>query len=133
MTKIAAVIEKSTDGGYGIYTPGYDGLFGYGFTEHEAKESLQEALESQLEFYEEQHINVPERFVNIEFEYKYDFSAFFKSFPFINVSEFARTIGINPSLMRKYKERLAFASDKQKDIIQKGLNDILNKMSTVQF
>ena len=62
-----------------------------------------------------------------------DISAFFKAFPFINTSAFARAIGINPSLMRKYKERIAFAGDKQKAIIQEGLNAIVKKLSTVQF
>jgi predicted RNase H-like HicB family nuclease len=133
MAKVTVIIEKSTDGGYGIYVPNADGLFGYGLTEEEAKEALQDAVDSQVEYYMEQGIEVPAMLTNLEFEYKYDFSAFFQSFPFINVSEFARTIGINPSLMRRYKERLAFASEKQKAIIQTKFNEIINKMSTVQF
>jgi hypothetical protein len=36
-------------------------------------------------------------------------------------------------LMRKYKERIAFAGEKQKAIIQQRFNEIINKMSTVQF
>ncbi|WP_216655771.1 hypothetical protein [Xylanibacter muris] len=34
---------------------------------------------------------------------------FFLAFPFINASEFAKSIGINPSLMRKYKNGLVKA------------------------
>ncbi|KAA6342317.1 hypothetical protein EZS27_009936 [termite gut metagenome] len=60
-------------------------------------------------------------------------SGFFLSFPFINASKFAKTIGINPSLMRKYKEKHAFAGEKQKALIQQKFNDIINKMSRVQF
>ena len=37
MGKIIAIIEKSEDGGYGIYAPDFKGLFGYGETEEEAK------------------------------------------------------------------------------------------------
>lgn len=134
MGKIIAIIEKSEDGGYGIYAPDFKGLFGYGETEEEAKESLCDAIESQIEYYEENGKDVPEALQgNTEFEYHYDISAFFKAFPFINTSAFARAIGINPSLMRKYKERIAFAGDKQKAIIQEGLNDIVKKLSTVQF
>ena len=120
--------------GYGIYAPDFKGLFGYGETEEEAKESLCDAIESQIEYYEENGKDVPEALQgNTEFEYHYDISAFFKAFPFINTSAFARAIGINPSLMRKYKERIAFAGDKQKAIIQVGLNAIVKKLSTVQF
>ena len=133
MGKIIAIIEKSEDGGYGIYAPDFKGLFGYGEKE-EAKESLCDAIESQIEYYEENGKDVPEALQgNTEFEYHYDISAFFKAFPFINTSAFARAIGINPSLMRKYKERIAFAGDKQKAIIQEGLNAIVKKLSTVQF
>jgi hypothetical protein len=32
-----------------------------------------------------------------------------------------------------YKEGLAFASEKQKEIIRNGLNDISKKISTIQF
>ena len=129
MGKIIAIIEKSEDGGYGIHTPSVNGLFGYGLTEDEAKESLQEALDSQLEYFDETGKEIPEPLTGeITFEYKYDLSAFFKSFPFINVSAFAKEVGINPSLMRKYKERLAFAGD-----IQNRFNDIIKKLSTVQF
>lgn len=134
MGKIIAIIEKSEDGGYGIYVPDLKGLFGYGETEEEAKESLGDALESQLEYYEETGNEIPEALKgDIEFEYHYDISAFFKAFPFINTSAFARSIGINPSLMRKYKERIAFAGEKQKAVIQEGLNNIIKKLSTVQF
>jgi predicted RNase H-like HicB family nuclease len=131
--KIIAVIEKSKEGGYGIYAPSVVGLFGYGLTEQEAKESLKDALESIVEEYEERGEPIPEVLNNSEFEYRYDLSAFFKLFPFLNVSEFANTIGVNPSLMRRYKEKHAFAGEKQKALIQQRFNEIINKMSTVQF
>ena len=41
--------------------------------------------------------------------------------------------GINTSLMRKYKEGLAFASEKQKALIQEKFNEIKQKMNLVQF
>lgn len=134
MGRVIAIIEKSEDGGFGIYAPDLKGLFGYGETEEEAKKSLCDAIESQVEYYEENGKEIPEALQGeMQFEYHYDISAFFKAFPFINTSAFARAIGINPSLMRKYKERIAFAGDKQKAIIQDGLNAIIKKLSTVQF
>jgi predicted RNase H-like HicB family nuclease len=126
------VIEKSKEG-YGIYAPSVAGLFGYGLTEQEAKESLNDALESILEEYEERGEPAPEALNNPKFEYRYDLSAFFQLFPFLNVSGFANAVGVNPSLMRRYKAKHAFAGEKQKAIIQQKLNEIINKMSTVQF
>ena len=49
------------------------------------------------------------------------------------MSKFAEEIGINASLMRKYKEGLAFASEKQKALIQGKFNEIKQKMNLVQF
>ena len=134
--KITAIIEKASDGGYGIYCPDLDGaaLYGYGLTETEAKENLQENLEAILEHYEEENLPVPDMLQGkIKFEYKYDFSAFFKSYPVFNVSELATILGINSSLMRKYKNRLAFASDTQKKKIEYGIHSLSRKLSTVQF
>ena len=39
MKTIVVIIEKSKDGGYGIYAPAVPGLVGYGLTESEANES----------------------------------------------------------------------------------------------
>jgi CRISPR/Cas system-associated protein Cas5 (RAMP superfamily) len=69
----------------------------------------------------------------IEFDYKYDFSGFFKTYPIFNVSELAVMRGINSSLMRKYKNRLAFASKEQREKIEYGIHSISKKLSTVQF
>ena len=60
-------------------------------------------------------------------------TAFFLAFPFINVSELAKTIGINPSLMRKYKSGIAKASQKQKDLIQHKFDDMISRLSVVKF
>lgn len=135
--KIIAVIERSSDGGYGIYCPDLIGisLFGYGITENEAKENLKENLEMLLEHYEEEANVIPELLNNgkITFEYKYDFSGFFKTYPFFNVSELASTIGINSSLMRRYKSGSALASAEQRKKIEKGIHNLAKKLSTVQF
>jgi predicted RNase H-like HicB family nuclease len=137
MKKVIAVIEQSSDGGYGIYCPDLTGvaLHGYGLTEQEAKENLRESLDSITEYYEEESLPLPEaiRDEQITFEYRYDFSGFFKSYPFFNVSELATAIGVNASLMRKYKNGLAFASQEQKRKIETGIHSISKKLSAVQF
>lgn len=133
MKTIIAIIEKASDGGYGIYTKDIDGGFASGLTEQEAREDFLETLKEQAEYYYERTGNYPDWFPDYTVEFRYDLSGFFLTFPFFNVSKFAEAIGINASLMRKYKEGLAFASEKQKEIIQNGLKDILKKMSAVQF
>ncbi|HCC51656.1 MAG TPA: HicB family protein [Porphyromonadaceae bacterium] len=137
MKKMVAVIERASDGGYGIYCPDLTdiALYGYGLTEKEAKDNLHENLESILEYYEEENKPVPEVLNNgkIEFEYKYDFSGFFKTYSFFNISELASEIGINSSLLRKYKNGLAFASKEQRKKIENGIHAISKKLSTVQF
>lgn len=44
MRTITAIIEKSTDGGYSIYTKEIKGAVGYGLSETEAKEDFTEEL-----------------------------------------------------------------------------------------
>lgn len=137
MKKVIAIIEKASDGGYGIYLPEIEGaaLYGHGLTEVEARESLMENLESILEFYEEENQPVPEALNggDLEFDYRYDFSGFFKAYPFFNVSALAEAIGINASLLRKYKNGLAFPSRQQKEKIEKGIHSLSEQLSTVQF
>ena len=62
MKRVTAIIEKASDGGYGIYLPEIKGvvLYGYGITEDEARKNLMENLESILEFYEEENQSIPE-------------------------------------------------------------------------
>lgn len=137
MKKVLAVIEKASDGGYGIYLPETEGvvLYGHGMTETEAKESLLENLESIIEFHEDEELPIPVALNDgdIEFEYRYDFSGFFKAYPIFNVSALAEAVGVNPSLLRKYKNGLAFASQQQKERIEKGIHDLSKELSAVQF
>lgn len=135
--KVTAIIEKASDGGYGIYCPELEGisLYGYGVTESEAKEDLNFNLEMFVEHYEEKNQPVPEVLNKgkIEFDFKYDFSGFFKSYPVFNVSELAKEVDINPSLLRKYKNGLALASAEQKKKIEAGIHSLGKKLTTVRF
>lgn len=134
MKTIIAIIEKAQDGGYSIYTEDVDGVYGSGLSEQEARENFLEILEEQAEYYKERKGVYPDWYISgYEVEFRYDFSGFFQAFPFFNVSRFAKVLGINSSLMRKYKEGLAFASEKQKAIIQEKFSEIVEKMTKVQF
>lgn len=135
--KIIAVIEQASDGGYGIYCHELEGisLFGYGSTEGEAKENLDDNLELFIEHYQEKGQRIPEILNNgkIDFDFRYDFSGFFKAYPMFNVSELAKEVGINSSLLRKYKKGLAYVSAEQKRKIEAGIHSLGKKLTTVRF
>lgn len=133
MRTITATIEKASDGGYGIYTD-IPGLIGSGLTEEEAKVDFCGVLKEQAAYYYERTNTYPDWYEEgYEIEYRYDLSGFFLSFPFINASEFASYVGINPSLMRKYKSGLVKASAKQKDQIQAKYNEMIRNLERVKF
>jgi predicted RNase H-like HicB family nuclease len=134
MFKIA-IIERANDGGYGIYVPDIEFLFGYGLTEQEAKQDLKEILEEKIEDYKERGIEIPAELNDgdIEFDYHYDFSGFFQSFPFFNVSALAKEAGFNSSLLRKYKEGLAIASPAQKKRLEGVIHGIAERLRVAVF
>ena len=134
MKTMTAIIEKANDGGYGIYAAAGHPVFGSGLTEQEARQSFEQCLNEQAEFIKQRQGKYPEWYAKgITVEYRYDISGFFLAFPFINVTEFARSLDINPSLMRKYKSGIAKASERQKDLIQHKFDDIVSRMQAVRF
>lgn len=134
MKTINAIIEKSDGGGVSVYSEDVNGAYGFGMTEAEAKDDFLSVLEEQAEFYEEKHGTTPDWFKGgYTVTYKYDLSGFFEAFPFINASRFAKEMGINSSVMRKYKGKIVAASDKQKSLIQSRYNEIIKRMEQVRF
>ena len=133
--KLVGVLEKASDGGYGIYAlEDVIPVTGYGITEEEAKKDFVEQIKEQADYYKNKKGVYPEWYTeHLEVEFRYDMSAFFMSFPFINASELAKCLGINPSLMRKYKSGLAKASNKQKDMIQEKFSGLVEKLELVKF
>ncbi len=132
MEKVIAIIERGLDGGFTIYTEDVKGLIGTGMTEDEARQDFIEVREEQAEFYVEKNGREPV-WANMEIDFRYSLAAFFMAFPYINATQFAKSIGMNPSLIRKYKMGLATASEKQKQVIQENLNTLTDKLQRVQF
>ena len=77
-------------GNYGV-------IDGDGATAEEAKADFMKALQ---ECREDDPNN--KDLQDLTFTYKHDVQAFFKEFSFLNATETARRVGINPSLMRQY-------------------------------
>ena len=134
MNILTAIIEKASDGGYSIYADGGIPVYGSGLTEDEARSEFTTCLKEQAEYMKEREGNYPAWYSDdLQIDYRYDMTAFFLAFPFINVTEFAKSLDINPSLMRKYKSGLAKAGEKQKDLIQHKFDDIVGRLSAVRF
>ena len=134
MKRITAIIEKASDGGYGIYAEDNLPLFSNGLTEQEARDEFESLVHEQAEFIKERQGEYPDWYSDdVQIDYRYDMSGFFLAFPFINVSEFAKSLDINPSLMRKYKSGIAKAGERQKDLIQRKFDDIVSRLSAVRF
>lgn len=130
--RVQAIIEKGDDGGYSIIAKDISGVYGYGLTEEEAKADFEEVLFEQLEYIQEKTGKKPE-YDTGNVEYRYDFSGFFKAFPYFNVTELAKELGVNSSLFRRYKSGSAQASEKQKEKIQAYFDEMVKKLQAVKF
>ena len=131
--KVEAIIEKASDGGYGIYIPSIPGIGVIGDTEKEAKDNLLEVIS---EIVDQCKIDGVEDKVNgghLEISYRYDPSAFFNTFKMFNVSYLAKTIGVNSSLMRQYKTGKTYISETRKKQIEKGIHQLANELLDVKF
>lgn len=131
--KTRAIIEKSESGGYGIYLPDIPGYIGLGETEDEAKGDLREAIDLVVEDCKARGIKDDVNGGNIEFEYSYDLSGFFKSFNIFNVSALAKRIGVNSGLLRQYKSGEVYISEQRKKNIEDSIHKLGNELSLVKF
>lgn len=136
MKKILVIIEKGTDGMYSAYTPDTKStvLNGQGNSVEEAIADLKVSMEEIVESYLETEGQLPEELQGaIEFEYKYDVPSLFNFFDEINMTTFSKKIGINASLLRRYKNGFAYASEKQVVKIKNGLHELGKQLSSAQL
>lgn len=128
--KTIAIIERGKDGSFGIFTPKlHSTLSGNGQTLEAAKKDFAEAYKQALEVYAELGKPVPKELQNLEFEYQYDIASFYEAHPYLNVSQVARYIGINDTLMRQYR-RGQYISETQVARIQEGIHRIGRELSS---
>lgn len=128
-----AIIEK--DGkGYSVYTDNLKTvLHGSGASVAEAKAEMLAGYEDLLAAYEAEAKTVPSELRNLTFTYKYDISALFNAFDFLNASKFAERVGISPSLMRHYKGGDTYISSAQAKKIESGLHQIGRELLAVNL
>ena len=130
-----AIVELWNDGTYSIYVPEMrnHSLNAQGKTVAEAKENLLVAIEDYKNMYLETGKLVPKEIDNPVFEYKYDLASFFDYFDWINISKLAVKAKINPSLMRQYKSRVIYASEKQSEKIQRSIHKLGEELLAVRL
>lgn len=116
-------IEKQSDGSYIAYntTGNKVTLIGTGDTVKEAKEDFYNSLEEVRSVYDPDQ--TPDE-LNEEINFHFDLSSLFEYYSVLNVSAFARFVGINESLMRQYKKGDTYISDKQLEKIENGIHKI---------
>ena len=133
--KTTAIVEMWDDKTISVYVPEFDGfsLNGQGNTVEEAKQALIEAVNDYKSMLSEAGKEVPASLSDVEFDYKYDIASFFECFKFISVSTFAKYAGINPSLMRQYKQRIAFAYEEKKSKIEEAIHRAGSEMLAVHL
>ena len=131
MSKAVVLIEKD-ENGFGAFIDGIRStIIGEGASAEEAKADLLNSYAEVLASYSENGEEIPEELRDLEFEYKYDISAMFNRFDFLNASKFAKHIGISPSLMRHYKCGGTYISTEQAKKIENGLHSIARELLQV--
>ena len=132
--KTTALIEKGKDGTYGIFTPDINHtIIGEGNTVAEAKADFENSVKEMILSYTETNREIPSELKDIEFEYKFDISSLFNYYDWINTTKFAKTAGINPSLMRQYKTGKAYISDAQTQRIESVLHRLGKELTSVKL
>ena len=130
MKMVHAVIEPSKDG-YGLYylTPSLEGITSFGETLNAVKENANNVLKELVEVYTENNEPIPDELqgVNIDdlkIKFSFDLKYYFEYYNYLNLTEFAKKININSSLLRQYHKGLAYSSEVQFESIRNGLHHI---------
>lgn len=131
MKKVIAIIEKGDDGIYGIHAPELENvIIGSGDNVAAAKEDFENSYNEVVEVFIDEKRPVPEELRDVEFEYRYDISAFYNAHPYLNVSKLAEHLHVNASLMRQYK-RGQYISEEQVLHIQEGIRSVGRELANI--
>ena len=122
---VTAIIERTDSGYYSIACNAQIGNFclgGFGESVEEAKADFNAIVKEAQEEYVRENGKLPEDLAKVDVEYKYDMQSFFNYFDWINVSKFAKAVGINESKMRQYKIGSAYAGERTRQKILSAIN-----------
>lgn len=128
---MTVTIEKQGDGTYIAYNTGSDRFTAIGSGENidEAKSDFFNSIAEMIGVCKENGDIIPDDLLS-EPSFQFDLSSFFEYYSFINVTAFAKMVGINASLMRQYKKGGTYISQSQLEKIQTFVNkmgaDLMN-------
>lgn len=127
-------IEKQDDGSYIAYntTGNMLQLIGTGETVAEAKSDFMNSMQEMLESCKEDGEAIPTALTE-EPEFFFDVSSLFEYYSVINVSAFAKLVGINDSLLRQYKRGGTYISDAQLGKIEAGIHQLGKEFSSLRL
>lgn len=127
-------IEKQKDGTYIAYNTDESDvtLIGTGDTVTEAKDDFFNSMQETIEACKESGISVPQS-LEEEPVFKFDVSSLFEYYNMINVSAFARYLGINEALLRQYKKGNTYISESQLKRIEEGIHTLGNEFSRLKL
>jgi hypothetical protein len=115
-------IEKQKDGSYIAYNlEGSDTLIGTGDTVSEAKSDYLNSMAEVRDMCIKNGYKMSE-VATSKPQFKFDLSSLFEYYSMLNVTAFAKFVGINPTLMRQYKQGNTYISEKQLAKIQAGIH-----------
>lgn len=126
------IIEWGNDGSYSAYAPDMQSApIGTGATAEECKQDFLNTVQEMREVYMEEGKNVPEE-LSADFDFRYDISALFSAFPFLNISKTAKALGINESLMRQYSKG-QYVSKQRTLEIEAGIHELGARLQQVSL
>lgn len=121
--KFLVTIEKDNDGtfiAYNVDESPYT-LIGRGATVKEAKADFANSMQ-EVKASEEEREGAAAPILSAVPVFSFDLSSLFEYYSMLNVSAFARYLGINETLMRQYKKGNTYISDGQLQKIEDGLH-----------
>jgi predicted RNase H-like HicB family nuclease len=132
--KTTALIGEGKEGSFGIFTPDISSaIIGSGATVAAAKSGFENSVKEVIESYKEHGDPLPDELLGVAFEYKYAIASFFNFYSWINATQFAKIVGINASLMRKYKAGITCISEAQTKKIESALHRLGEALTAVKL
>lgn len=121
--KLLAIMERGKGkGNYSCFaTESVDGcgINGYGRNSREVIKDMYEAVHE----YKKMKAEEGKEFPDVEFDFRFDVGSFFDYYP-IDVTAFAKYIGMNPSVLRQYVTALREPKQEAIDRIRAGIKKL---------
>ena len=133
-TRFKVSIEKQEDGTYIAYNVNGDNytLLGTGDSVKEAKADFLNSMKAFKEM-EKEKKGTAAPILTTEPDFKFDISSLFEYYSMLNVSAFARFLGINETLMRQYKKGNTYISDTLLQKIENGIHQLGAEFSKLKL